>query len=406
MAHAGMQSQGAENGEGVAALRHTQPLPLPSSGTCHVHLQLARYGSRLRRHLSRMAARSKAHADLLFSFPAASVAIVTGPPTVRRRHALQLVQDGARLTQIADVLQLPQWARRLPPEAFDGPLPRGLRAGPDDADFARSLLGRLPRAGAGMSTWLRWVLESRVACDDRFALWIALQHVFDGARLPSRLVLPLALFAWFSGQPQLEAARLIRQRWHDKMGLASASWEAKTWLLRVLQDLCAERENTWTSEIEVDGLAFVPLASSAALCEEAAIMGNCLARYGEHIVFGACRIYSIRCAGLRLADLEVRLGDRSARPYIAQLLGPANNQRVSRHVRDAAQAWLALQAREPWPFKWGTLSDDTLQRFVWRPYVALRAPSRIAGAWSPPQVTRLLRDAATLYVMAETSRAP
>ena len=399
-----MQHQGTESGEGMTALRRLLPLVARIHNEDIVDMQLSRYASRLRRHLWRMATQSKAHADLLFSFPAASVAIVTGPLSVRRQRALELVQEGAKLTRIADVLQLPKWTRRLPPEAFDGPLPSGLRAGPDDADFGRNLIGRLPPAGMGMSTWLRWVLESRAACGDRFALWIALQRIFDGGQLPSRLVLPLALFAWFSQHPQLEAARLIGQPWTDKMSIAKASFEAHAWLLRVVQDLCAERENTWESAHVVDGLEFVPLATSAALREEAAIMRNCLANYGEHIVYGACRIYSIRCAGLRLADMEVRLSERSVQPFIAHLLGPANNQNVSRLVRDAAQAWLATQAREPWPFRWGTLSDETLQRFVWRPYVCLREPRRIVGTCTPPSVTRLLRDAVNLCIIAETDR--
>jgi hypothetical protein len=394
-------SHDVESGEGVATSRSAPPQAARNCGDNSLDRQLRRYAGRLRPHLRRMANESKAHADLLFSFPAASVAIATARPRGNRLRAFRLIGSGAKLAEIADVLLLPMWTRRLPPEAFDGPLPSGLYERAGDAAFGSRVLNMLPAAGAGMSTWLRWVLEGRSACDDEFALWIASLRVFDGNHLHTRLMLPLALFAWFSRRPSLEAAKLMRQPWTDKMSLAKAAWETQAWLLRVLQDLCVEGENTWTSELVVNGLAFVPLTTPSMLREEALHMGNCLASYSEHTMFGTCRLYSIRREGVRLADMAIRLAGEAAQPFIASLLGPKNAKHVPKSVRDAANVWFTAQSRERWPFRWGTLGDETFQRFIWGPY----ASARPRPGHSPPPVSRALRDAVNLYIMAEADRA-
>jgi hypothetical protein len=394
-------SNDMESGEGMATSRSAPPQAAPNCGDNHLDRQLRRYAGRLRPHLRRLANESKAHADLLFSFPAASVAIATARQRGTRLRALRLIGSGAKLAEIADVLLLPMWTRRLPPEAFDGPLPCGLYERAGDAAFGRCVLNTLPAARVGMSTWLRWVLEGRSACDDEFALWIASLRVFEGNQLHTRLMLPLALFAWFSRHPSLEAAKLVAQPWTDKMSLAKAAWETQAWLLRVLQDLCVEGENTWTSEHVVNGLAFVPLTTPNMLREEAVHMRNCLANYSEHTIYGTCRLYSIRREGVRLADMEIRFAGDTAQPFIAHLLGPRNAKSVPKPVQDAANAWFTTQSREPWPFKWGTLGDETFQRFIWLPYASARSPF----GHSPPPVSRALRDVVNLYVMAETDAA-
>ena len=108
-------SNDMESGEGMATSRSAPPQAARNCGDNPLDRQLRRYAGRLRPHLRRVANESKAHADLLFSFPAASVAIATARPRGTRLRALRLIGRGAKLAEIADVLLLPMWTRRLPP---------------------------------------------------------------------------------------------------------------------------------------------------------------------------------------------------------------------------------------------------------------------------------------------------
>src|SRR6185295_7524021 len=84
-------SHDMESGEGVAASRSAPPPAARNFGDNPLDGRLRRYAGRLRPHLRRLANESKAHADLLFSFPAASVAIATARPRGNRLRAFRLI---------------------------------------------------------------------------------------------------------------------------------------------------------------------------------------------------------------------------------------------------------------------------------------------------------------------------
>jgi hypothetical protein len=135
------------------------PQPNPPHDADAVELQIRRYAAKFRGRLRRFGKTSTRYADLLFTFPAACVALVTehGSPW-SHQEALQLVRSGAVLGDVAWALNLPVWLRWLPPEAFDGCLPTGIGARANDAEFTRRIINTPPPEAKYAACWLRWVL--------------------------------------------------------------------------------------------------------------------------------------------------------------------------------------------------------------------------------------------------------
>ena len=372
-----------------------------------VEAQLRRYAPRYRRALHRHGEASPRFADLLFSFPAACVALVTARGPLRRRAmAVGLVHMGAPLADVASALQLPSWLRRLPPEAFDRPLPARM-AESNDAEFGRRVITLLPIGHQNLGCWLHWVLAARAVGGDEFALWIAAQPIFAAKRLPpANALLPLAMFAWFSRQPEHDAAGLMTSRWTRKMSIGRAAYLTRRWLHRVLQDLCLALPasgSVWAQARQVRGLDFVPLLTSDQLVEEGVRMHNCLATYSSYVVHGVCRLYSIRCNGVSVATMDVRTMQGTNAPGIAQLRAPRNTK-APPEVCEAALAWLVLQLRDAGgtdTFNWGTPTDAAFAKHVWQPYAAARK-AKGGQELLPPSVTTLLNDIGTLCTLEKS----
>ena len=372
-----------------------------------IEIEVRRYAAKFRRKLRRLSEISPRHADLLFTFPAACVALVTergSPPALA--EALELVRDGAPLAYVACALHLPIWLRRLPPEAFDGALPDRIGQ-EDDAQFGCRVINALPKGRKNPNGWLQWVLEARRACGDEFAIWIAGQPIFHARRQPPlSALLPLAMFAWFSRRPELEAGQLMNARWTAKMSIERAAGLTRRWLHRVLQDLCLElpgSPSVWARTRQVAGFEFVPLLTSDQLAQEAVAMNNCLATYTIYVIHGVCRLYSIRRNGTSLATMDVRNMQGTLVPAIHQLLARGNSQ-APPDVHEAARAWLSLQRRDSGDmevFNWGTPSDTAFQRHVWQPYAsAIKAET---GEEAPrPGVVSLLHSIGALCILERT----
>jgi hypothetical protein len=366
--------------------------------------QVRRYAARFRRPLLGLCQASPRVADLLFSFPAAAVALATRRVSPEACAAAKgLAAQGAPLADIAEALRLPMWLRKLPPEAFDRALPK--RIGEErDAEFGRRVVNMLPTDRKNPACWLNWLLAARVAGGDAFALWVAAQPIFRARRPPPlNALLPLAMFAWFSHHPELEAARFMGSRWTARMSMDRAAYLTRRWLHAVLQDLCLAlpaSRSVWAQERRVDGFDFVPLLTSAQLAEEGARMQNCLATYSIYVVHGICRLYSVRSNGTSVASLDVRSLPGIGVPDIAQLLARGNSKAPAQ-VHEAARAWLKLQLHEASDveaFNWGTPSDAAFRKHVWQPYAS--AVKTVAGAdLKPPTVTSLLGDMGALCTL-------
>jgi hypothetical protein len=304
-----------------------------------------------RAHVRRLVLSSPRLADLATVFPGAvhALAIRQGAPA-RRRKTLELVERGAALKEVAATLELPLWLRRLPPEAFAGPI----GPLPGSEIFARRIVNHLPATAAESAFWLASVTFAAKACDDYFALWLAGQPVFGEAGDPVRLFGLLAAYAWHSNSGLSRAHSLIGVSWRPEMAFDTAVCAAKSWLNRmrlVLQLQSGAVTDSWLEPGEAGGLKFEPLVEQADILSEAHAMHNCADQYADRVARDRCRLFSVRRRGVRVATLEIGPHPREAGVLAISQLKARHNMPAGNEVWQAAHAWLGnqKQLRRPAP---------------------------------------------------------
>jgi hypothetical protein len=296
-----------------------------------------------RRAVRRLVFSSPRIADLAAVFPGAvyALAVRRGAAT-HRRKALDLVERGAQLKEVAQALDLPFWLRRLPPEAFVGPLPTV----PGTEVFGRRVVNHLPATPAESSFWLRSIAFGAKACDEYFALWLAAQPVYADPGEPEHLFALLAAYAWHSSAEPTRSQGLIVVPWRPEMAFDTAVCAAKSWLNRmrlVLQLREGAVADPWLEPGEANGLTFSPLLEQAQILAEAHAMQNCADQYADRIARDKCRLFSIRRRGVRVATLEIGPHPREAGVLAISQLKARHNMPAAAEIWQAAHAWLATQ---------------------------------------------------------------
>jgi hypothetical protein len=297
-----------------------------------------------RRAVRRLIHSSSRVTDLAAVFPGAIYALATRRGgAARRRKALALVERGGPLKEVAQALDLPLWLRRLPPEAFDGPI----GPLPGTELFGRRVVNHLPAAAAESAFWLRSVAFGARACDEYFALWLAAQPLYSEQGDAERLFGLLAAYAWHSSVEPSRSQGLIIVPWRPEMAFETAVCAAKSWLNRVrlvLQLREGAITDPWLEPGEACGLSFVPLLEQGQILAEAHAMQNCADQYAERLARNKCRLFSIRRRGVRVATLEIGPHPREAGVLaISQLKARHNMPPARAEIWQAAHAWLSTQ---------------------------------------------------------------
>lgn len=342
-------------------------------GARHVALetQIKRFDRSYRRRLRKFTRTSSRHGDLLFTFPAIAFAMVSGRGAIdQRAEAARLVRDGASLARIADVLQLPSWMRRLPPEAFARPI--GVPATGDA--FGRKIGGRLPQLEEHAQAWLQALEVALEAGNEDFALWLAGERrAFAEPFVGEAPIRPLAIYAWFSRHSDVRGHRMLDKPWNRQMGFTTAVQHMCTWFERVMADLTRADQKRgpgrYSRRRRGAGYEMVPLRSAAELNEEGDIMDNCVGSYAGMVAARECLIFSVRRGSHRVATLEVRW--HGGAPRIWQLEA-ARNCTAPQPIWDAVNRWLATQdgLMMPNAASVGLLAiDATRWKALWLPYV-------------------------------------
>lgn len=342
--------------------------------------QIKRFSKAQQRRLRKLVKSSSRLGDVLYSFPAAAFAVVSGHGDHNRRgEAVRLIKDGAELRRVAEVLDLPIWTRRLPPEAFEDALcnlPRG-------EAFSRKVANLIPKDPEATAMWLRWLRAGNEACHEDFALWLARQKIYRVENDFGVPVLPLAAFAWFSGQGEsARAYRMVQTPWHKQIGLRKAVEAMCAWYDCVLLDLtCGDRKRgpgRYRNKKRKHGYALVPLRLPQELIEEGEALNHCVGTYVSEVAQGNCLIYSVRRGGQRVATLELRwVYGRHRPPIVNQLLGHSN-QPVGPEVKAAVAEWLRDQNGIANPFNVGQIPlDETRWRAFWGSYIEEKGASAI-----------------------------
>jgi hypothetical protein len=305
--------------------------------------QVRRYAPSARRAIRRLARTSPRFADLAVTFPAALYVLATDQAASEHRaQAHELVRGGAALRDVARVLGLPLWMRRLPPETFSGALP----AMPVSDTFARRIANRLPTPHSTADFWLRAVAFADGAAHEDFAVWLAEQPMHRGQGDPVQLLAVLAAYAWFSRAPGTAACNLISIPWRQELSMETALCSAKSWLNRirlVLQLKPGVVTDPWFEAAHALGYSFTPLLDSQALLREAQAMQNCCDQYSDRIARDKCRLFRIADATGSVAMVEVGPHPREVGVLTLNQLKGRHNIPAGVDVWQAAHHWASQQ---------------------------------------------------------------
>lgn len=363
---------------------------------------IRRFDASSRRTVRRLLYSSPRFVDLATVFPGAlhAIAVRRGPAT-RRRRAIELVETGAQLKDVARALDMPLWMRRLPVEAFKGPIPMV----PATEMFARRVVNHLPTAPHESELWLRSMAFASNACNEYFALWLAGQPLFTDPGTPERLFGTLAAYAWFSSADETRAHSLIVVPWRPEMAFDTAVCAAKSWLNRmrlVLQLRPGAITDAWLVPGEANGLAFVPLVEQSEILAEAHAMQNCADQYGDRLARDKCRLFSVRRKGARIATLEIGPHQRETGVLAINQLKARHNMPASAEIWQAAHLWLSGQRdirRQP-PL---VVPERLLDGQAWE---SLMMPYRLAKRGAPwvPESASLATFAELDSAMADLAR--
>jgi hypothetical protein len=332
--------------------------------------RLTRYHPRFRESVRALASRHQRIADLAASFPALLFALAVPRPGLDPARALACVIGGLGLAEAASAADLPLWLRKLPPEAFAGPIAKL----PDGELFRRQIANHLPRSPKLMPIWLKVVAEVAALAHEPAALWIAREFVREPRKInPERLRL-ISLWAWFSFQPATFGLELINRLWTPEMQIAAALAAAEDWRTTITLHLHLGRDpiaDMWLGAGHVAGYDFLPLRSASAIAEEANAMSNCLRNYGHSLKHNRSRLWSVRRNGERIATLRAGFQHRDPLLSIVELES-AGNKQVPRELWWVARQWLEahdVSKIDTDPRRWGSVPlDRDTWRSLWRPY--------------------------------------
>ncbi len=307
--------------------------------------------------------------DLADSFPALLFALTTGYGTAADREAaFRMIDAGLPLKDIAATLSLPLWLRRVPCEALLRPLPPL----PSDADFATTILNRMPEDPLECAIWLDRFLTAYTLIGREFAVWLAREPRLLPPATNDDAFQWLLAWAWASRTPRAAGHALLRVAWSGTLSWKRAHEEIAIWRKRVdlVGALADSSRDPWFADGQALGFEFVGLTTVAGVLAESVAMENCLDQYAAHLSYGRIRVFSVRRDGRPVADVELALrSDETTMPMISQVRGP-RNRRASPAVWQAVHAWLGAQvfrplASTPTP---QAANRDALKAF-WAPYV-------------------------------------
>ncbi len=306
---------------------------------------IERFPATIRREVRRLARSSRRLAEAAVVFPGVLFALASRRgPSSQRLEALALIEIGAPLKNVARTLALPLWLKKLPPEAFAGPL----ETLPTTETFARRIAARLPLNPEESAFWLASIAFGARAANEDFAVWLAEQPLFDETDVPERLFGILAAYAWYSTALGTRAHQLIVVPWRPEIALDTAVCAAKSWFNRmrlVMQLGQGVLSDTWLEGGTVNGYTIHPLIEQSELLAEAHQMQNCADQYSERLSRERCRLFSIRRGGTRVATMEIGPHPRETGVLAIVQLKARHNMPAPTEVWQAAYGWLAAQAR-------------------------------------------------------------
>lgn len=262
------------------------------------------------------------------------------------------------------------WLRKLPPEAFERPIPRL----PDGELFRRQIANHLPRSPKLAPAWLQLLADAAALAHEPMAAWVAREFVREPQRVKTARLRQLCLWAWFSSQPATLGHDLIERPWTPDLRIDAARSAANDWRTVVALHANLGRlpiADMWLRPGRMASYEFMPLDSTSAIAAEAKAMRNCLRTFGNSLAHNQSRLWSVRKDGERVATLRIARRFRDPLPNLVELKGPGNVE-ASRELWWAARQWLHkhdLSHIDMRQYDWGTAPLDRGHwTSLWRPY--------------------------------------
>jgi PcfJ-like protein len=332
-----------------------------------IERQLRRFPAEARPYVVRAARIHPAMADLVIAFPALMIAIAMPKRGFDHQPVIARVIAGDPLDVLARQAGVPMWLRKLPPEAFAGPL----RTMPAGEMFARRIGNHLPKRPRDAAEWLRIVGFANEAAHEPFGLWVAKSLAGHKSRKRWRddKRLPLvALWAWHSQRPETLAGSFIQRRWTPAMTYGNALLSAHDWLSSIDIHVAfagVEAMEPWLRPGTCNGMDFLPVLSASGLIAEAAAMRHCVGDYARSIVDGDLQIWSVQRDGRRLATIEVSARQGQLLLGVGQLWG-RQNETVAKDVALAVRQWPNSHPPESLQRQSAAVDHTPHQRLAWQ----------------------------------------
>jgi PcfJ-like protein len=242
-------------------------------------------------------------------FPVLAVAILRGGRNLDRLQALHLVEIGAPLRRIADLMDVPMVLRKVKPGvahwAFGMEETLAQNPGLIDAYMPQSL----PR----MRVWLKAVRFALSVSSD-FGEFIAKHATEVGATAVEASIWIEDAADWVRaclpapGPPPRPGTEFITRRFSPDMSVKTVTALTHEWHEAVANNMTGpsyEFPEPWAQPGKMGDYEIMPITNSGDLCREGNAMHHCAGTYGESVREGRCYIYSLRKDGARLATVEL-----------------------------------------------------------------------------------------------------
>jgi hypothetical protein len=258
----------------------------------------------------------------------------------RQISAAHLVDRGARLRDIAAVMNIPMTLRHIKPSV---------------AHLATEVLCQHPESLAFMPDtaprqriWLLVVNWAYNKVSTDFGAWAA-RHV---PQIPGRLDREVGAFVsdlagWVragdAGGPAGRGQEFVVRPFAPSMSLKTVTALSADWHEAVASHMDGPDvafPPPWYPPAKVGGYEIVPIDNSAALYREGAAMKHCVGTYAGDVRGGGLYVYSVHRNGERTATFALARGGLSA--TLTEIRGPCNAQ-PNKQIFATVRRWLRAQ---------------------------------------------------------------
>jgi PcfJ-like protein len=247
----------------------------------------------------------------------------------RTADAVNMVERGARLNQIASFMDIPMWTRKLKPAVADL-----FRYVPDN------LHCYLPEKTWEQRLWLRAVMSKAYRNPD-FTYWIARNVLKIGGRIDSVFDLLSNVNDWVM-EAKREKPRCITRPFSPDMSVNTVRTESELWHEAIAKCKVPKSKYKipapWYPAGQVNGYRIVPLDNAEKLWKEGRAMHHCAGSYDYRVAAGDCYIYSVRRGNKRMATVELVRDQGKVRP---RQMRAACNAKPPKAVRIAVMKWIS-----------------------------------------------------------------